>query len=133
MKKILYIIIPLMLIVIWFWAYIGSYVYAQERAFKERISEAEEQLKYEKNKKSEIELIEEKIKQLNSDSEIKLSLVNEARDLVKTRVNDYELTLLKNRCFVDSLNKKVRWEEYKISDCENVDYIQKYRKSNEVK
>ncbi len=129
MKKILlYIIFPISVLIVSTWAFVWNYIYAQEKAHQERLEEARRDLEKEKYKKSEIEKIENLIEELNSIADMKEKEISEARDLVREKTEEYETTLLKSRCANEQLTLKVNWKEYNIKQCEDREFIQRYRK-----
>lgn len=129
MKKIFwYIVFPIILVIVFVWAVIWNYVYAQQKAHMDRLESLKEEVEKEKNKKSEIELIEESIAQINELSNSKLEDIKKYKALTRDTTKQYETSLLIWRCLTEQLTLKVNWKDYNTSQCEDNNYIQKYRK-----
>ena len=125
--KILPVILLISLIIFW-WSLILNYVYAQQKVYTDRLEKVQQELEVEKNKKTEVEVLEDNIRNNNILASNKLKETEEYKQKAKEANDEYEIYVLIWRCLTEQLALKVNWKDYNVKQCEDTNFIEIYRK-----
>jgi len=79
-------------------------------------------------KKSDIEILEERAKWNFNNSQKTLQEINHYKEMVKILEPLYEIAILRKRCYEAQIERKINWLEYNLNYCKDENNLEQFRK-----